>query len=306
MRSFAYYVVLEYAGRCEMEEDIKSFLDYLASGKKYSKNTVAAYHNDLNQLSEYVKSEGLVAGDDPSKPKLNAEILSGYLHSLRGRKYKASTVARKIAAAKSFLKFMVDRGKLRGDLTPTLASPQVSKALPKPLSVSEVRRLLSEPAKLSTIDAKRDKTMMELLYATGLRASELMALNTRDVDLRKNTVRCSGPGSKVRVVPIDPPVARLVKEYIDVVRPDLLSDEKELALFLNRRGERLTRQGFWQIIQGYADKVGLSGKVTPRSLRHSFAAHKLKSGVDLESVQELLGHAHISTTRSYTQVEFRP
>ncbi len=289
-----------------MEEDIKSFLDYLASEKKYSQNTLAAYHNDLTQLSEYVKSENAAAGRDPSGPRLTAELLSGYLYSLRGRKYKPSTVARKIAAARSFLKFMVDRGRLRGDLAPSLASPQVSKSLPKPLAVSEVRRLLSEPAKLSTIDAKRDKTMLEVLYATGLRASELMALNTRDIDLRKNTVHCLGAGSKSRVIPVDPSVARLIKEYIDVVRPDLLSNEKEMALFLNRRGERLTRQGFWQIVQSYADKVGLSGKVTPRSLRHSFAAHKLKGGADLESVQELLGHAHISTTRAYTQVESHP
>ncbi len=289
-----------------MEEDIKSCFDYLVSEKKYSKNTLAAYNNDLNQLADYVKSEGSVVGHDPSEPRLNAELLSGYLHSLRERKYTSSTVARKIAAAKSFLKFMVDRGRLRGDLAPNLASPHVSKPLPKSLSVSEVRRLLAEPAKLSTTDAKRDKAMLELLYATGLRASELMALNTRDIDLKKNTVRCSGLGSRVRVLPIDQPVARLVKEYIDVVRPDLLSNEKEVALFLNRRGERLTRQGFWQIVQGYADKVGLSGKVTPRSLRHSFAVHKLKGGADLQSVQELLGHAHISTTRVYTQVELRP
>lgn len=288
-----------------MDEDIKSFLSYLAREKKYSQNTLAAYHNDLTQLAECVKSDNVVAGRDSSEVRLNAELLSGYLHSLRGRKYKPSTVARKIAAAKSFLKFMVDRGKLRGDLAPSLTSPQVSKPLPKPLSVSEVRRLLSEPAKFSTIDAKRDKAMLEVLYATGLRASELMALNTRDVDLRKNTVWCLGVGSKSRVIPIDPPVSRLIKEYIDVVRPDLLSDEKQVALFLNRRGERLTRQGFWQIVQGYADKVGLSGKVTPRSLRHSFAAHKLKSGADLGSVQELLGHAHISTTRAYTQAEPR-
>ena len=290
-----------------MEEDIKSFLDYLVSEKKYSKNTLAAYNNDLNQLAEYVRSEGPVGRlDTSSEPRLNAELLSGYLHSLRGRKYTTSTVARKIAAAKSFLKFMVDRGRLRGDLAPNLASPHVSKPLPKLLSVSEVRHLLSEPAKLSTVDAKRDKTMLELLYATGFRASELMALNTRDVDLKKNTVRCSGSGSRVRVIPIDSPVARLVKEYVDVVRPELLSDEKEVALFLNRRGERLTRQGFWQIVQGYAGKVGLSGKVTPRSLRHSFAVHKLKGGADLQSVQELLGHANISTTRVYTQVELRP
>jgi integrase/recombinase XerD len=148
--------------------------------------------------------------------------------------------------------------------------------------------------------------MLELLYATGLRASELMGLNTRDIDTKRNTVRCLGAGSKTRVVPFDSPVSRLVKEYIDVVRPDLLNDEKETALFLNRRGERLTRQGFWQIVQGYADKAELGSKVTPRSLRHSFAVHKLKGGADLQSVQELLGHAHISTTRAYTQVEPRP
>jgi integrase/recombinase XerD len=289
-----------------MEEDIKSFLDYLINEKKYSKNTLAAYKNDLSQLADYVKSQGSASAADFTGSKLNAHILSGYLQGLRGRRYTPSTVARKIAAAKSFLKFMVNRGKLRSDLAPTLSSPQVSKPLPKSLSVSEVRRLLSEPAKHSTIDAKRDKTMLELLYATGLRASELMGLNIRDVDTKRNTVRCLGTGSRVRVVPIDSPVARLVKEYIDVVRPDLLTDEKETALFLNRRGDRLTRQGFWQIVQGYADKVELSGKVTPRSLRHSFAAHKLKSGADLESVQELLGHAHISTTRTYTQVELRP
>jgi integrase/recombinase XerD len=289
-----------------MEEDIKSFLNYLVSEKKYSKNTLAAYRNDLGQLADYVKSQGSVSSSGFSESKLNAGILSGYLQGLRGRKYTPSTVARKIAAAKSFLKFMVTRGKLKSDLAPSLASPQVSKPLPKPLSVTEVRRLLSEPAKQSTIDAKRDKTMLELLYATGLRASELMALNVRDVDTKKNTVRCLGQGSKIRVIPIDSPIVRLVKEYIDVVRPDLLSSEKETALFLNRRGERLTRQGFWQIMQGYADRVDLSGKVTPRSLRHSFAAHKLKSGADLQSVQELLGHAHISTTRAYTQVELRP
>jgi len=289
-----------------MEEDVKSFLAYLTSEKKYSKNTLAAYKNDLSQLADYVKSQVSTTGSGFMESKLNAQILSGYLQSLRSRRYTPSTVARKIAATKSFLKFMVDRGKLRSDLAPNLASPQVSKHLPKSLSVSEVRRLLSEPAKRATVDAKRDKTMLELLYATGLRASELMALNMRDVDTKRNTLRCLGSGYKARVIPIDAPVARLVKEYIDVVRPDLLSDEKETALFLNRRGERLTRQGFWQIVQGYADKVELSGKVTPRSLRHSFAAHKLKGGADLQSVQELLGHAHISTTRAYTQVELRP
>jgi integrase/recombinase XerD len=288
-----------------MKEYIKSFLDYLAKEKRYSQNTLAAYSSDLNQLAAYIKSEDSKGGIDTSEPRLNAELLSGYMYSLRGRKYTASTVARKVAAAKSFLKFMVDRGKLRSDLTPNLASPQVSKPLPQPLSVSEVRCLLAEPTKLSTTEAKRDRAMLELLYATGLRASELMALNVGDIDLKKNAVRCLGR-NRVRVLPIDQHVTRIIKEYIDNIRPELLSDEREVALFLNRRGERLTRQGFWQIVQGYADKAGLSAEVTPRSLRHSFATHKLKGGADLKVVQELLGHAHISTTRTYTQVKVHP
>ncbi len=286
-----------------MEEDIRSFLDYLANEKKYSSNTLAAYEADLTQLLAYMRSESLKAGLDYPEFGLNAEALSGYLRSLRERRYTLSTVARKVAAAKSFIKFMVDRGKLKGDLIPILASPHVSRPVPKSLSVSEVRRLLSEPAKLATVEGKRDKAMLELLYATGLRASELVALNVSDIDLKKGVVRCSSQGSKVRAVPISRPVVRLVKEYIDNVRPELLSNEAEVALFLNRRGERLTRQGFWLIVQGYAERAGLGGMVTPRSLRHSFAAHKLKDGADLRSVQELLGHANISTTRAYTQLQ---
>ncbi len=289
-----------------MEEDIKSFLDYLAREKRYSPNTLLAYGNDLSQLAAYVKSHGSEEGLESPAPRLNAEVLSGYLRALRERKYAPSTVARKIAAAKAFLSFMVDRGRLRGDLTPNLASPRVSRALPESLSVSEVRRLLAEPAKLSSTEAQRDKAMLELLYATGLRASELMGLNVDDIDLKAGKVSSSSRNWRVRVIPIDQHTAQVIREYTDVVRPYLQDNESEVALFLNRRGDRLTRQGFWQIVQGYADKAGLSSKVTPRSLRHSFAAHKLKGGADLESVQQLLGHAHISTTRAYKQAELRP
>ncbi|HIE16993.1 MAG TPA: tyrosine recombinase XerD [Dehalococcoidia bacterium] len=285
-----------------MEEDVKAFLEHLAAQRKYSPNTLAAYRNDLSQLVAYLKSGGVVGEINPAEPDLSAGALAGYLRSLKERKYRPSTVARKVAAAKLFLKFMVERGRVRGDLAPLLSSPQVSKPRPSTLSVSEVRRLLAAPSKLSTSEAKRDKAMLELLYATGLRASELMALNVTDIDIRGNTVRCVSRGSKLRVIPIERHVAKMVKEYIDHVRPELLSHEDELALFLNRRGDRLTRQGFWQIVQGYADRTGLGGKVTPRSLRHSFAAHRLKSGADLESVQALLGHAHISTTKAYLQV----
>lgn len=287
-----------------MEEDIKSFLNYLAEKKKYSQNTLAAYNADLVQLASFIESEAKKGeAIEPSAPNLNASILSAYLRSLRERRYSLATVARKVAATKSFLKFMVDTGRVKGDLLPVLVPPRVSKPVRKALSVSEVRRLLAEPAKIDTVDAKRDKAMLELLYATGLRASELIALNISDIDLDKGTVRCLGRGSKVRTIPINRPVVRLMKAYLDKVRPELVSNESETALFLNVRGERLTRQGFWLIVQSYADRVGLSGKVTPRSLRNSFAAHKLKEGAELQSVQELLGHSHISTTKAYTHVE---
>lgn len=284
-----------------MEQDVKSFLEYLSREKGYSSNTLAAYTNDLSQLISYAKS--IAPEGDSQIYQLNTEVLSGYMLNLKEKKYSQSTVARKIAAARSFIKYMVNTGRLQKDLTPNLASPQITKLAPKPLTVSEVRRFLSETGKTLTPEAKRDKSMLELLYATGLRASELIALNVADINLKTNNVRCASRNSKVRVVPIDQYIAQVVGEYIRESRPKLINNERETALFTNRRGERLTRQGFWQIIQGYADKAGLGKKVTPRSLRHSFAAHRLDGGADLQSIQKLLGHTHISTTRAYKDVK---
>ncbi|MCX6006744.1 MAG: tyrosine-type recombinase/integrase, partial [Chloroflexi bacterium] len=210
------------------------------------------------------------------------------------------TVARKIAAARTFLKFMADRGKVNADLAPKLAAPKVTKPLPIVLSVSEVQRLLAETAKSPALDAKRDRAMLELLYASGMLASELMALNVDNIG--RNSINVSGQRSKTRVIPLDKRVADIVAEYIDSVRIKLLTRDKEKALFLNQRGERLTRQGFWQIVQGYADSAGISSKVTPRIIRHSYAVHKLNSGANIEDIQEVLGHAHISTTKTYKQV----
>jgi integrase/recombinase XerD len=286
-----------------MENEIKLFLKYLAGEKKYSSNTLAAYHGDLMQLASFIKTDNVLSPN--STRSISNELLSHYMRSLGEKKYALSTVARKVAAAKSFVKYMMEKGRVSGNLTAQLASPHVKKALPMHLSVSEVRRFLAEPAKLTTAEGRRDRAMLELLYATGLRASELMSLNTEDIDIKKLTVRCRGSNSKVRYVPIDTVIARIIEEYIRDIRPRLLSNESEVALILNRRGERLTRQGFWQIIQGYADKAGLSDSVTPRSLRHSFAAHKLNSGADIESVQELLGHTHKSTTKVYKDMAIR-
>jgi integrase/recombinase XerD len=195
---------------------------------------------------------------------------------------------------------MADRGKVNSDLAPKLAAPKVSKSLPEVLSVAEVQRLLAESAKSQAVDGKRDRAMLELLYASGVLASELMALNVDNVG--HNSITVSGQRGKARIVPLDKRVSDIVSDYVNSVRIKLLSRDKEKALFLNQRGERLTRQGFWQIVQGYADMAGLSSKVTPRTIRHSYAVHKLNGGADIEDVQEVLGHAHISTTKAYKQV----
>jgi integrase/recombinase XerD len=288
-----------------MDEDVLLFLDHLAKEKNYSPNTLAAYNSDLAQLSDFIRS--LKLGHDGNLLQLivDRDLLSSYMQELREKKYSVSTIARKVAAAKSFINFMVEKGKLKAEQAPKLASPQVSKPMAEPLTVSEVRRFLAEPAKLNTLEARRDKAMLELLYATGLRASELMALNLEDVNLKKGTIKCARRDSSYRMVSIDTYILKMIEEYIREVRHKLLNKESENALILNMRGERLTRQGFWQIIQGYAEKAALGNKVTPRSLRRSFAIHKLDGGVDLQAMQEMLGHAHISTTKAYKDLQSR-
>jgi integrase/recombinase XerD len=208
-----------------------------------------------------------------------------------------ATTARKVASAKSFFKFMVDSGRMKEDPTRNLPSPQVRKRTLHFLSPSEYQKLLAEPAKLSTPEAKRDAMMLELLYATGLRISELVALNVKNIDLERNCVRIDSK----RQVPFDHRLSLILRSFLRSDRLDLLYDEKEEALFLNRRGKRLTRQGFWQIIKAYASRAGLGGKVTPQTLRHSFARRKLQNGIELPQLQQLLGHVYVSSTRVYKQ-----
>ncbi len=283
-----------------MKEDIEAFLEYLAKKKNCSQSTLAAYRNDLNQLMAYTEAErakGII--------KSSGELLKSYLLNLRERRYSTATVARKVASAKSFFKFMVASGKLRENPTRNLISPRVSKHPPKFLSSSEYRCLLAEPKKLSTPEAKRDVVMLELLYATGLRASELVSLNVKDIDLERSCVHCAH-GSSKRRIPFDHHINQILRNFLENDRLDLLYYEKEKALFLNRRGGRLTRQGFWQIVKNHASKAGLSAKITPHTLRHSFAVHKLQSGADLQSIQRALGHAYISSTRIYKQSSSSP
>lgn len=285
-----------------MNEDIESFIDFLSVEKGYSPHTVSAYRNDLNQLSKFVNNNSHSKLASRSSD-VDRQVLLSFILDLKQRDYEPTTLARKIAAVKSFFGFLVAEGNLESDPTENLASPRLGKSLPKPLTIAEVRLLLEAPSKSSTPDAVRDRAMLELLYATGMRVSELVSLNPDNVNTQEGHVRCLGKGSKERVIPVHPRAAQIVADYIDNSRPKLLNHSPdEPALFLNHRGQRLTRQGFWQILKTYAKTAGLKGDITPHTLRHSFATHMLSGGADLRAVQEMLGHRNISTTQVYTHL----
>lgn len=282
-----------------MIEPIENFLHYLAVEKGYSEHTIAAYRNDLTGLTDFSHNKESVS----SWTSFTRQNMLSYLLDLKERGYVATTIARKVAATRSFFSFLVSEGLAKTNPTENMSSPTVGKALPKPIPISQVRLLLEQPAKLSTSEAKRDRAMLELLYASGMRISELVSLNLGDVNIEGDYfVRCLGKGRKERIIPIYEQIARTIKLYIDEERLKLSRGRNEDALFLNARGERLTRQGFWQKLKEYAKAAGLSSQISPHTLRHSFATHMLSGGADLRSVQELLGHANISTTQVYTHL----
>lgn len=285
-----------------MKGEINSFLNYLTVEKGFSENTIAAYHNDLGYLAEFAAQEAAKQNVMPAWSNFNRQWMLSYMLGLKERQYAATTVARKVAAARSFFGFLTAEGMIKTDPTENMSSPSVGKPLPKPISISEVRHLLEQPAKVDTVEAKRDKAMLELLYASGMRISELVSLRLGDIDLEGGFVRCLGKGKKERMIPIYEGAARSCREYLEKVRPRLARGKSEDALFLNPRGERLTRQGFWQKLKGYVKAAKLDGKISPHTLRHSFATHMLSGGADLRAVQELLGHANISTTQVYTHL----
>lgn len=285
-----------------MKEDIKSFLNYLAVERGLSENTSAAYQNDLYQLADFVQGQAAGRSVMPSWANFGRQDMLSYLLNLKERNYAATTQARKVAAAKSFFSFLLDEGHIKSNPTENISSPKVGKALPDAISISQVRQLIDQPARLSTPEARRDRAMLELLYASGMRVSELVSLNLGDVDAQDGNVRCLGKGNKERLIPIYNKAAETVADYARDVRPLLARSDSEPALFLNQRGDRLTRQGLWQILKGHAKAAGLGNQVTPHTLRHSFATHMLNGGADLRSVQELLGHANIATTQIYTHL----
>ena len=281
---------------------LKSFLNYLAVEKGFSANTVGAYRNDLDQLAGFVETTASAKGFKADWTSVDRNLLISYIIDLKDRNYSSATVARKVAAVKSFFAFLVAERKIQNDPTENISSPKVNRSLPKPLSLPEVDALLAQPAKSSAPEATRDVAMLELLYACGMRVSELVDLNVNDINLKAGFVRCLGKGSKERIIPVHDRAVKSIKGYILEGRPQLLKGKEEQALFLNRRGDRLTRQGFWLILKGHAKAAGIKKAVTPHTLRHSFATHILNGGADLRAVQELLGHANISSTQIYTHL----
>lgn len=284
---------------------VKVFIDELTTERGFSVNTVAAYRNDLSQFAEYLSSP---PAEDQLAPLgswsgLTADHLGRYLSYMYGRQYAASTVARKTAAIKSFCHYLTDGGILREDPSQSLASPRVDRYVPRAISEQEVSLLLAEPreaAKSRRPDALRDLAMIETLYASGMRVSELVALDIDDVDFQSNQVGCPGKAGRRRHVPLRAQAIEAIDDYLKNGRP-AMADADETALFVNHRGSRLTRQGFWLILKAYAEEAKIDN-LTPHTLRHSFATHALRDGAELRDVQQLLGHVSISTTQVYKLV----
>lgn len=285
-----------------MRERLEDFLHYMTVERGVSTNTISAYRNDLDQFIEYLESSNLGGFPPISWDHVSEQVISNYVLHLHELGYSETTKARKIASMKSLFRFLVMEQVLENNPTANLGTPKIGRSLPHPLSIDEIERLLSLPASLDTPEGLRDLAMLDILYATGMRVSELTALDLADVDLSEGSVRCQGKGGKERVVPIHPVAAELLASYVEDARPVFAGEKETAALFLNRRGNRLSRQGFWLILKKYTEEAALEGRVTPHTLRHSFATHLLRGGAPLRHVQELLGHASITTTQIYTHL----
>jgi integrase/recombinase XerD len=284
---------------------VDRFLQLLETDRGFSGNTISAYRNDLVQFIAYLQAppesdhQSAVTG----WPELTEQHLAVYLLHLKEREYAPSTVARKTAAIKSFCHFLMKEGVMRSDPAANMSSPRVEKYVPRAMSIDEIERLLAEPGKeteVSRPEAIRDSAMLETLYSTGMRVSELVALNIDDVDLEQGTVRCSGKAGRDRRVPLRGSAVSAIGRYLEIGRPSIAYSDEQ-ALFLNHRGSRLTRQGFWLILKSYAESAQIED-VTPHTLRHSFATHALKDGYGLRDVQLMLGHVSISTTQVYRRL----
>jgi len=279
-----------------MESRVTEFINYLSVERGLAKNTLESYGRDLRQFQKYLADSQLEMVENST-----SDTILNYLNSLQSKGRSVSTISRNLAAIKSFYQYLGREHIIEKDPAANLESPKLEKKLPRILSISEVEELLRQP-NIQLPAGLRDKAMLELLYATGIRVSELTSLNVSDINLELGHIKCYGKGSKERIVPLGSIAAKCVNEYMTKGRSKLVRLYEEQSLFVNHHGKRLTRQGFWKIIKKYAMEANIARAITPYTLRHSFATHLLENGADLRSVQEMLGHADISTTQIYTQV----
>ncbi|MDQ3044460.1 MAG: tyrosine-type recombinase/integrase [Chloroflexota bacterium] len=288
-----------------MDGTIRQFLQVLERERNFSPNTIVAYRNDLTQFLRYLREPNEADRQEPleSWDSLTDQHLMNYLLFVRGRDYASSTVARKTAAVKTFCAYLLAAGNSGAGFGATMSSPKVDKHLPKPISASEVDRLLEQPCPnpaTGTPEALRDRAMLETLYASGIRVSELVALNSDDFDRDSGQIRCTGRSGRTRTIPLSQRALEALADYLIDGRP-AIDGGASPALFLNHRGNRLTRQGFWLILKSYAERAGI-GDISPHTLRHTFATHALTHGAELRDVQHRLGHVSVSTTQVYRRL----
>ncbi len=276
-------------------DDIADYGAYLAEERHASQNTVSSYLRDVTQFSEYLADR-----HGASLRQADADTVQEYMGWMRGRGKSAASVTRFLASIKSFYTFLSSRGAVKVNPAKGITAGRAERKYPEILTNKEVELFLEQP---QCVDAKgyRDHAMLELLYATGIRVSELISLDLDDLNLAAGFIRCASRG-KERIIPLYHTAVKALQDYVRDIRPELIADSAETALFVNMNGERMSRQGFWKIIKHYQEKAGIEKDITPHTLRHSFAVHLLENGADLRSIQEMLGHADISSTQIYTHV----
>jgi integrase/recombinase XerD len=281
--------------RVLLAAEFEAFLDYIRVEKGLAANSIDSYRRDLVAFAKFLQRER------KELKKVTREDLRGFLASLFQRGLSARSVARHLVSLRNVFRFLAREGSLRNDPTAEIDAPKIGQSLPKYLTASEVESLLRQPDPARPAGL-RDKAMLELLYATGMRVSELIGLRWEDFEINLGVVRCRGKGNKERLIPVGKSALRAVEAYVQHGRPGLTKKRNASFLFLNQRGGRLSRVGFWKILGQYGRSAGIATRLTPHVVRHSFATHLLERGADLRSIQLMLGHSDISTTQIYTHV----
>ena len=279
----------------KMEKQIKQFLDFLQNEKRVANNTLQSYSRDIHQYESYLSQNHI------NYAKVDVKQINEYLKHLQTIGKKTSTVSRNLASIRSFYQYLIRVKKVKSDTTENIQSPKVEKRVPSVLTSEEVEKLLSQPKDVD-LKGTRDKAMLEVAYATGMRVTEIISLDIEDVNIEEGFISCKS-ANRQRNIPLGSISIAALREYINDARPIMIRDENEKALFVNVNGKRLTRQGFWKIVKYYKEQAHITKDITPHVLRHSFATHLLQNGADLKAIQTMLGHSDISSTQVYMQFQ---